>query len=451
MSQRIPKLNIPNITISSSCQKEILFTFMALLRSLMTRGDYELLWKELLKYGSWKDLCQSYEVFCRFASHKYSNLNTNDLRNADTEIKLFAEEIEKNKQETISLAAKWVPNEKSHYDHHPIFMFQKICRYLKWTPKQLRQEIVRQRSVLGITETFLSNDKFDQLDFSKVPYHSMKLHRNMFLREENALGHKTPEHTKLSLEFEEFVFNRNYAKKHIELKESKTDPMELLCKCIEENGDFSLIEDQWNSYVAHIKQLGTFQSDSIAYIDISTHLSNYDNSKQYAFYLAVALLIAECTKVYILKNKVFPFECSTLKEKINCIQKMELFNYQSTMNINQLIKLNASKIYILSNQEPPKEFKSEIDVVWIKLDCANLSSKVTKDNHFTHIDNCNKKVFMDLIENKEITEEGKMTEILSRYRIPIQLLCCKLDFDSFHYADKLEEYIKKSKIRPHHN
>lgn len=108
-------------------------------------------------------------------------------------IDLFADQLLKDYQSynrcpagKISLAAKWIPNEKSSFNkEHKIY--NKIALRLGITNKTLRiKYLVPLRKYLLITEQLITDKKWHHINYNKVPKLSLKTHTNTFLKYDSA-------------------------------------------------------------------------------------------------------------------------------------------------------------------------------------------------------------------------------------------------------------------------
>jgi hypothetical protein len=153
-------------------------------------------------YGCWKDLlviCELTKFFDKNISNSY-------------EIKLFSNQLiidqillTTNSKSCISLASKWAPSEKSHYDKYPLKLANGISKGMNITPKSYRQLLTNLRRNLNVVETCMKDDKYKDIDFSQVPSVAYKLYRKSFLRGKNSKGESSQEREYLGERYKDYI------------------------------------------------------------------------------------------------------------------------------------------------------------------------------------------------------------------------------------------------------
>lgn len=81
----------------------------------------------------------------------------------------------------ISLLAKWMPSENAHNRENK--KLAKIIReYIGLTSKQYRQMLSKLRAHLNVLETLMSSNRWDEIEFDKIPSKAGLVYRNAFAR-----------------------------------------------------------------------------------------------------------------------------------------------------------------------------------------------------------------------------------------------------------------------------
>lgn len=82
---------------------------------------------------------------------------------------------------TPSLLAKWLPSENaSSYETNKLG--NKIRKYLKMTHKQYRQVLSKLRTRINIVEKLMSENRWDEIEFDKIPSKAGMIYKNAFAR-----------------------------------------------------------------------------------------------------------------------------------------------------------------------------------------------------------------------------------------------------------------------------
>ena len=85
------------------------------------------------------------------------------------------------KGKAISLLAKWLPSENAH-SHETKEKAYWIINYLNITPRAYRKTLSRLREQIKVLETLMSANRWDEIDFSKIPSKAGLIYRNAFAR-----------------------------------------------------------------------------------------------------------------------------------------------------------------------------------------------------------------------------------------------------------------------------
>ena len=81
----------------------------------------------------------------------------------------------------ISLLGKWMPSENAH-SYKTKVMATRIRKYLGMTSKQYRQMLSKLRAHLNVLERLMSANRWDEIEFDKIPSKAGLIYRNAFAR-----------------------------------------------------------------------------------------------------------------------------------------------------------------------------------------------------------------------------------------------------------------------------
>ena len=84
-------------------------------------------------------------------------------------------------KKAISLLGKWMPSENAHSKETKA-KARIIREYLSMTPKQYRQMLSKLRGHLNVLEKLMSSNRWDEIEFDKIPSKAGLIYRNAFAR-----------------------------------------------------------------------------------------------------------------------------------------------------------------------------------------------------------------------------------------------------------------------------
>ena len=285
-----------------------------------------------LEHGYFKDLLQ----LAGFA-HDF-NLNTLGVTDNYIELEILAEylkeDIEKMKEgKNISLAAKWAPSEGKHFDIK--YGFAEDLANMLFPinqKKEYRLMLSKLRKQLNIVETLTTQNKWNEIQYSKVPAKAHRLLRKAFLKH-------APE------QYEEYLDKLRLGKEKINFK--GTHPHELVdtyiggCNYLDQT-----IEGQWKALVNDIKEKGTLDN-TIAISDVSGSMNGLPMSVS----IALGVLIAQCCNG-TFHNKLISFseypqvhelKGETLRDMVQFTSEMDWGMNTNIDKVFQLL-LNTAKL-----------------------------------------------------------------------------------------------------------
>ena len=317
-------------------EKLIPIVLLLYLKFSIEPSVYEAILRKMIEYGYWKDLLKIIEIEKRtyIEKSKHSLFNTYSV-SISIEVKLFVEQLKKDydiflsmensdktsKKAAISLCAKWAPSEKTHYDHHPMFIAKDICNAMNINPKQYRLMLTKLRNHIGVLETLMSTQRYDEIDFSKLPSVAMTKMKYAFSRDTNANGKESDERKKLHKSYSLFLRKLAEGKTKINIK--GIQPHELVSTYMDNSDVDQIVEEQWKALKQRILTTGVFRNVT-AIVDVSGSM----NGQPMEVAIALGILIAECTRGPF-HGKVITFHESpswhhligeTLKEQVQCMK-----------------------------------------------------------------------------------------------------------------------------------
>jgi len=306
-----------------------------------------------LAVGCYKDLLKTVSTY----------LNTNsepDLLN-HVELQVFAEDLEKDcktlqsnsespEKVTLSLASKWAPSERYHFDKKYQFA-GKLAELLfpeqKDARKQYRLMLTRLRKHLNLVESQMCAGLWDQINFSHVPSRAHTLFKYSFAK------HQKDRYIEYlqSVKSNRSKINSSGVHPHEIVQQLKTGPNETL-------------ELLWETIVKKIRDIGSL-SRALAIVDVSGSMTSPFSGSQSCpldVSLALGLLISELNTTEIYHNTILTFSSepkfhkivgNSLYEKIQNLQKAD---WEMSTNLEKalLLILNTAQEHKLSHEEMPE-------------------------------------------------------------------------------------------------
>lgn len=201
-----------------------------------------------------------------------------------------------------SLLAKWLPSHRTHNSNNKIAKI--IMKELNMNEKEYRKTLSKIRTVINIVEKNLTEKKYKNIDFNKVPSKAMLKYNNVFLKN-------------MKDEFEKY-------KEEVKKGNSKINTEGLfsyeIIKKVLSNSDDSLCDIMWNKQK---DVLNGCNSNVLVMADTSGSMTCY-NSIPFYTSIGLALYTAERNNGFF-KNHFLTFSSepqlyevkgNTLKEKV---------------------------------------------------------------------------------------------------------------------------------------
>lgn len=288
-------------------EKEIPLVILFYVKYLLSQSNpafantdaYKEILTQYVSYGYWKDLLKLIEMETRMG---ILCKTLKKAPNTSVEITLMANQLKTDlvtldtpfadptKKAAISLCAKWAPTEKTHYNHHPLFLAKHLATAMGFSPKQYRVAISQMRAHLNVVERLMATKQFDKIDFSKVPSVAMLKLKSAFNRDTNSEGIESEPRKKLHTDYLEYLAKLTKGETKVNTK--GVQPHELVSSYLSSSAETpdDLTEAQWKSITKNVTDCGTFK-DTTAIVDVSGSMEG--TPMQVA--IALGILVSQCT------------------------------------------------------------------------------------------------------------------------------------------------------------
>lgn len=320
---------------------------------------YEKMLPIFLEMGYWKDLLYLSEM-----SKKYG-LSYN------FEVEKFTDQLTTDKNtEKISLCAKWAPSERSYFDDSTKFV-NKLTKKMKMNKKEYRLLISSLRKKLNVLEKNMSEQTFDEINFSQIPSKAHLNHKDALNRQHNSEKVESYKRIKLQERYSKFLEDLENLK--VKVNHKGIMPHELTTKV---NGhDDVLVESQWKQIVDDAKKIGIF-NNSLCIVDVSGSMSGQPMDVA----IALGILVSECTEGPF-KNKLLTFSSDpnlvdlsfslSLFKKIEATKRMPWGMNTDIKKVFDLILQHSLK----NNTVPPEKLFIFTDMQFDQVDSSyNVST-----------------------------------------------------------------------------
>lgn len=323
-------------------EKLIPRVLMVYLKNCLSPEEYKSILQKMIEYGCWVDLLYILKIELLVLRADIRSIRPDSTDPNSIEIKLFADQLfvdeallkesevsnEKNenvnKKALISLCGKWAPSENCHYDTY-LGISKHIRTAMGKTPKEYRKMLTKMRKHLNILEMLMSTQRFDEIDFSKIPSIALKKMNGAFKRDTNSSGIQSDERVQLHCSYDQFLNDLAKGKTKVNVK--GIQPHELVSTYLNKFSNVPidlLVEGQWEELKKRVKQSGAFSSVT-AIVDVSGSMKGQPMEVA----IALGILVAECTEGPFY-GKIITFDTNpqwhhldgtNLKEKVYCLSK----------------------------------------------------------------------------------------------------------------------------------
>jgi len=278
----------------------------------LTQPDvYTQLLPTFVEVGCWKDIMFLVELTTNYCKElekigikSHYNSMYNSMYNI-SEIKLLGDQLKIDSTvERPSLCAKWAPTEGCHYDKKTN-LATSLMTYMGFRPKEYRKMLTELRAKIRLVETQLSQNKFQEINFSTIPSRAHLMYKKAFLRDSNAEGTTVAARTELHARYIKYLEDLKAGQTKANFKGIM--PHELVAEILKGGEGQELIENQWKSIRENIENVSIFDR-CLSIVDVSSSMESAGGMGPRPIDVAIALgiLVSECSKG-IFKHKVITF------------------------------------------------------------------------------------------------------------------------------------------------
>ncbi|GAM17843.1 hypothetical protein SAMD00019534_010180 [Acytostelium subglobosum LB1] len=313
---------------------------------------------QIPNFGSWKDITHLIGT----------NLESQALEALSTQLKADLKALEEDPKASVSLAAKWAPTEGNH-DDVKSSAAKKLALVLSVNRTNAKKEyrkrfLVPLRRQIKITETLMSQDGWDKIEFGKVPSRCMKLQRKSFEKHE-------PERFA--------AYTAALTKGEAKVNAKQLFPHEICKSYFNASAVDPILEAQWKVLQEETAKLGKL-SDCIVLSDVSGSMSGTPMEVSVALGLLISSLTDEPFRDLVISFHETPSFCkvvgNSLFERVRCIKA---FPWGGSTNFNLVFDLILQKA--IKNKLPQEAMPKKLFVISdMQFDSADNSYKSNHEN-----------------------------------------------------------------------
>lgn len=452
---------------------------------------YEDVLRKMVEYGYWKDLLKVLEIYLRtnlLSNKKYKltlcpielQLFAEQLK-IDSQILTDAEQTGDTKKAAISLCAKWSPSEGTHFNHHPMLFAQAIYKEMGLSAKEYRLCVGKLRRHLNVLESLMSSQRFDEIDFSKLPSVAMMKMKKAFMRDSNSDGKESDARKKLHLSYSKYLEDLTKGKTKVNIK--GIQPHELVDTYLSGSSDIDLlVEAQWSALKMRVKESGAFR-DVTAVVDVSSSM----NGQPMQVAISLGILVAECTDgpyhgqvITFHQNPSWhKLAGNNLKEQVDCMSAAPWGGSTNMRGVFDLILSQAQNANLTQNEmvktlfvftdmqfnggvtqnfESTFEYaKNNFESAGYKLPrivCWNLRTSTAKtmpvqkeEEGYVMLSGFSAELLKCILTAKEFTPMAMLRHVLEPYLVPSSVKNCTTALVAPLSIDNLKQGVKNSELK----
>ncbi|OQV12313.1 hypothetical protein BV898_13424 [Hypsibius exemplaris] len=247
---------------------------------------------------------------------------------------------------SISLCAKWVPTENTHFDRKPLRFSRKITKAMGLKKSEYRKRVSALRAHLTVLELLMCTGKWDEIVFKSLPAKAHRQYRKAFRREENSKKIKSDDRVALAARYAEYL--AQLTKGEVTIKSTGTQPHDLVKVYMDHRSmevDLT-IEGQWKDMIAKLAETGNFKHVQ-AVCDVSGSMSGTPMEVAIALGMVVAELTAEPFHSKLITFSANPqlhtIVGDNLRDRINNIERMQWDMNTNLLKVFELLLSEAEK------------------------------------------------------------------------------------------------------------
>lgn len=253
------------------------------------------------EYGRWDDLLQLWPSVLNLDDIDFVRKNwdsnikdTIDLQNLrDIQLyivdfvakQLINDRIAMKNGNPTTICAKWVPTENDSLDR-TYNTVKTITKNMNISPRIYRQQYTSPlRSYINIVEKLMCQNKWENIEFSKIPSCAMKKLKAAFQKHVH----------------EEFTeWKKKLVQGDVEIKGKQLFPHELIYEIRKNSYSDDICEEQWKVLEKQLENIGTL-NDTLCICDVSGSMLSFINNHKVSFApidvsIALSLIIANNVK-----------------------------------------------------------------------------------------------------------------------------------------------------------
>ncbi|AYZ73112.1 DUF2828 family protein [Fusobacterium necrophorum] len=293
---------------------------------------------QIVEFGSWKDII---DIFLATQSSEYKEILASFMR----------EQLQKDfNSEHPSLLSKWLPTINSR-SKHTVEKAKKCIEY-KIYVKNYRQDLIKLRRKIDITESHIAAEDFEKIDYSNVSSKCMLLNRHLFLKKDKIRFQEYQQglvHGKAKIH-SEVLFPVDIVKKYY------TNSWDNW-KCSAEKYD-EILEQQWKALPNYM----TKALNAIPVVDTSASMTGTPMNVA----VSIGIYIAERNPSEIYRNKLLEFsevvDFLDLSQYTTLQQKINAFCYQvANTDIEAVFKVILQTA--IEHKLEPKELPTHLIII----------------------------------------------------------------------------------------
>lgn len=297
---------------------------------------FQKVYKLIPEYGRWDDLITLFE--------------TKSNKKIQTDIlKFFAFQLRKDKENMllglpVSICAKWAPSEGDS-DDKKYKIVDLLCNELNVNKREYRKQYLTPlRAYLKIVETFMCSNKWDEIEYSKVPSCAMKKLKKAFEKHSPEL-------------FGEW--KNSLSKGEVKVNAKVLHPHELIREIRTKGYTDEVTEAQWKVLEHEVGKLGILE-DSVVVVDTSSSMES-PNCLPLDIAVSMGLIISKFVKGPF-KHNVITFNTTPQFVKINEGSLYDRFTqirnipWGGSTNLNATFELilDGARQHHLKDEDMPK-------------------------------------------------------------------------------------------------
>jgi hypothetical protein len=250
--------------------------------------------------------------------------------------------VEDLQSDTPSLLGKWLPSENTS-SKETVALATKLRKALGCNPKQYRKTLTFLRQKINIVETLLSQKKWNEIEYSKIPSRAGLIYRKAFEKNDTKRYHE---------------FIEKAVKGEVKINSCTLYPHELVEKVMIRDGNMRVLDAMWKALPNYVVS----EENSIVVADVSG--SMHGTPMHVA--ISLAMYMAERNKgrfanhfiTFSERPELIEIVGNTLEEKVRFLENSN-WGYNTNLELVFRLILNTAK----ENRLPQSELPTKLYIV----------------------------------------------------------------------------------------